>query len=205
MSERVRVRFAPSPTGHLHVGGARTALYNWLFARHHGGVFLLRIEDTDADRSSEESVEAIVESLKWLGLDWDEAPYRQADRLSIYREYAERLLKAGRAYRCFCTPEELEERRKAALTAGRSPRYDGRCRDRREEPGGRWSLRLRVRDAGTTVVEDLIHGEVRFDNAELHELTSDLQASNLEQASKNQRLTNPETSLPGKLRPILRR
>jgi len=125
MSERVRVRFAPSPTGHLHVGGARTALYNWLFARHHGGVFLLRIEDTDVDRSSEESVEAIVESLKWLGLDWDEAPYRQADRLSIYREYAERLLKAGRAYRCICTPEELEERRRAALTAGRSPRYDG--------------------------------------------------------------------------------
>ena len=167
MNERVRVRFAPSPTGHLHVGGARTALYNWLFARHHGGGFLLRIEDTDVDRSTEESVEAIVESLKWLGLDWDEAPYRQAERLSIYREYAERLLKAGRAYQCVCTPEELEERRRAALAAGRSPHYDGRCRDRRVEPGRPWSLRLRVLDSGVTVVDDLIHGEVRFDNAEL--------------------------------------
>jgi glutamyl-tRNA synthetase len=138
-----------------------------LFARHHGGVFLLRIEDTDVDRSTEESVEAIVESLKWLGLDWDEAPYRQADRLSIYREYAERLLEAGRAYQCVCTPEELEERRRAALAAGLSPRYDGRCRDRRMEPGRAWSLRLRVHNTGTTLVEDLIHGVVRFDNAEL--------------------------------------
>lgn len=167
MNEQVRVRFAPSPTGHLHVGGARTALYNWLFARHHGGAFILRIEDTDAERSTEESVEAIVESLRWLGLDWDEGPLRQADRLSIYREHAERLLKAGKAYRCVCTPEELEERRKAAVAAGRSPRYDGRCRDRQAEAGKPWALRLRVSDEGITVVKDLIHGEVRFDNAEL--------------------------------------
>lgn len=167
MNEQVRVRFAPSPTGHLHVGGARTALYNWLFARHHGGTFLLRIEDTDVERSTEESVEAIVESLRWLDLDWDEATYRQATRLSTYQEYADRLLKDGKAYRCFCTPEELEGRRKAALQAGRSPGYDGRCRDRRPETGKAWALRLRVRDEGVTVVEDLIHGEVTFDHAEL--------------------------------------
>lgn len=167
MSDRVRVRFAPSPTGDLHVGGARTALYNWLFARHHDGVLILRIEDTDVERSTAESAEAIVESLQWLGLDWDEGPYRQAERLAIYREHAERLLEVGKAYRCVCTPGELEERRKVALAAGRSPRYDGRCRDRRLEPEKPWALRLRVQDAGVTIVNDIIHGEVRFDNAEL--------------------------------------
>ncbi len=167
MTEQVRVRFCPAPTGYLHVGGARTALYNWLFARHHSGVFVLRIEDTDVDRSTEESVEAILESMQWLGLDWDEGPYRQADRLALYQEHAERLLKAGKAYRCVCTSEELEERRKAALAAGHSPRYDGRCRGRRPELEKPWALRLHVRDAGVTVVEDLIHGEVRFDNTEL--------------------------------------
>jgi glutamyl-tRNA synthetase len=167
MGESVRVRFAPSPTGYLHVGGARTALYNWLFARHHGGISILRIEDTDVDRSTEESVEAIVQGLQWLGLDWDEGPIRQADRLSIYQEHADRLLKAGKAYQCICTPEELEERRRAALLAGRSPRYDGRCRDRRATPGTPGALRLHVSDTGVTVVEDLIHGPVRFDNAEL--------------------------------------
>lgn len=167
MSDRVRVRFAPSPTGDLHVGGARTALYNWLFARHQHGELLLRIEDTDVERSTAESAEAIVESLQWLGLDWEEGPYRQAERLAIYREHADRLIEAGRAYRCVCTPEELEERRKTALAAGRSPRYDGRCRDRRVGVEKPWALRLRVDDAGVTVVKDLIHGEVRFENAEL--------------------------------------
>lgn len=167
MNEQVRVRFAPSPTGHLHVGGARTALYNWLFARHQGGTFFLRIEDTDVERSTEESVEAIIESLAWLGLEWDEGPYRQAARLPIYEEYAERLLSAGLAYRCFCTPEELEERRREALQMGRSPRYDGRCRDGRPEPGKPFALRLRVSHEGVTVVDDLIHGEVGFDHAEL--------------------------------------
>jgi glutamyl-tRNA synthetase len=167
MSEQVRVRFAPSPTGHLHVGGARTALYNWLFARHHGGTCILRIEDTDVERSTEESVEAIIESLQWLGLDWDEGPYRQAARLSTYQEYAEQLLKTGQAYRCFCAPEELEERRRAALQVGHSPRYDGRCRERRPETGKPWALRLRVSDEGVTVVHDLIHGEVGFDHTEL--------------------------------------
>lgn len=167
MSDRVRVRFAPSPTGDLHVGGARTALYNWLFARRHGGELILRIEDTDAERSTVESAEAIVESLQWLGLDWDQGPYRQAERLAIYRDFAEQLLRAGRAYSCICTSDELGGRRKAALAAGRSPRYDGRCRDRPVEAGKPWALRLRVEDAGVTIVKDLIHGEVRFDNAEL--------------------------------------
>ncbi len=167
MNERVRVRFAPSPTGHLHVGGARTALYNWLFARHHGGTFFLRIEDTDVERSTEESVDAIIESIAWLGLEWDEGPYRQAARLSVYEEYAERLLTAGHAYRCFCTPEELEARRREALQVGRSPRYDGRCRDGRLESGKPFALRLRVGHEGVTVVDDLIHGEVGFDHAEL--------------------------------------
>ncbi|MFQ5989011.1 MAG: glutamate--tRNA ligase [Candidatus Methylomirabilales bacterium] len=167
MTDRVRVRFAPSPTGDLHVGGARTALYNWLFARHHDGVYLLRIEDTDVERSTAEAADAIVESLQWLGLEWDEGPTRQAERLALYGEYAERLLKVGKAYPCVCTPQELEERRKAAMAAGRSPRYDGRCRDRRAKPEKPWALRLRVQDAGMTVVKDIIHGEVRFDNVEL--------------------------------------
>lgn len=165
---KIRVRFAPSPTGTLHVGGARTALYNWLFARHHGGTFILRIEDTDVERSTEESVQAILESLRWLGLTWDEGPIRQAGRTALYRAAAERLLGEGRAYWCLCTPEELEARRKEALAAGRSPRYDGRCRDRGHRPGGRpAALRLRTETAGETVVEDLVHGPVTFQNADL--------------------------------------
>ena len=167
MRGKVRVRFAPSPTGYLHVGGARTALYNWLFARHQGGTFILRIEDTDTERSTVESAEAILEAMQWLQLDWDEGPYRQAARFSIYQEQAERLLKAGKAYRCTCTPEELEERRKVALAAGRSPRYDGRCRDQSPEPGRPWVIRLRAPDEGVTVVDDLIHGKVTFDNVGL--------------------------------------
>lgn len=165
---KVRVRFAPSPTGTLHVGGARTALYNWLFARHHGGTFILRIEDTDVERSTEESVQAILESLRWLGLTWDEGPIRQVGRMALYRAAAERLLGEGRAYWCLCTPEELEARRKEALAAGRSPRYDGRCRDRGHGPGSQpAALRLRTETAGETVVEDLVHGPVTFQNADL--------------------------------------
>jgi len=165
---KVRVRFAPSPTGTLHVGGARTALYNWLFARHHGGAFILRIEDTDVERSTEESVQAILESLAWLGLDWDEGPIRQAERMALYRAAAERLLGESRAYWCICTPEELEARRKEALAAGHSPRYDGRCRDRGHRSAGRpAALRIRTETEGQTVVEDLIHGPVTFQNADL--------------------------------------
>lgn len=163
----VRVRFAPSPTGYLHVGGGRTALYNWLFARKTGGRFILRIEDTDVERSTAEAADAILEGLTWLGLDWDEGPFRQAERLERYRLSAERLEATGRAYRCTCTPEELEERRRAALAVGQSPRYDRRCRDQGPVPNRPWALRLKIPDTGTTVIQDLIHGEVRFANAEL--------------------------------------
>lgn len=174
MTERVRVRFAPSPTGYLHVGGARTALYNWLFARHLSGTYILRIEDTDAERSTEESAGAILDALAWLGLDWDEGPdgpgafgpYRQAQRLDRYRERAEGLVRERKAYYCICTPDALEARRKAALAEGRSPRYDGRCRGR-HRPEGASAIRLLTEDSGRTTVDDLIHGSVIFENAEL--------------------------------------
>jgi glutamyl-tRNA synthetase len=168
MRSQVRVRFAPSPTGHLHVGGARTALFNWLFARHHGGVFILRIEDTDAERSTEENLGHIVDALTWLGLDWDEGPptpgYRQTERLDLYREHAARLIKAGRAYYCDCAPEQLEAARRAAETRKETFRYSGRCRERGLTAG---ALRLRVPDRGATVVNDLIHGPVTFDHGQL--------------------------------------
>src|SRR5687767_5254062 len=130
----VRVRFAPSPTGHLHVGGARTALFNWLFARHHGGRFILRIEDTDKSRSTDENIGFIIDALTWLGLDWDEGPptagYRQTERFDIYREHAERLLRSGHAYFCDCSPETLDAERRAAEARKETFRYSGRCRDR---------------------------------------------------------------------------
>ncbi len=164
----VRVRFAPSPTGHLHVGGARTALFNWLFARHHQGTFILRIEDTDRSRSTEGHIAAILEALRWLGLDWDEGPptpgYRQTERLDLYREHAARLLAAGRAYYCDCPPEALEAQRRAAEARKETFRYSGRCRDRGLRAG---ALRLRVPEEGTTVVHDLIHGPVVFDHRQL--------------------------------------
>jgi glutamyl-tRNA synthetase len=176
---KVRVRFAPSPTGYLHVGGARTALYNWLFARHENGVLVLRIEDTDPERSTDESTTTILEALRWLGLDWDEGPevggsagpYRQAERLKLYQEYAQRLLDEGKAYYCTCTPEELEARRKAALAAGTSPKYDGRCRERGNDlagVGGRGAaVRLLVGGEGAIEIADLVHGPICFDRADL--------------------------------------
>ena len=168
MTAPVRVRFAPSPTGHLHVGGARTALFNWLYARHHGGRFILRIEDTDRSRSTEENITFIEDALTWLGLDWDEGPpapgYRQTERFAIYREHAERLLAAGRAYYCDCSPELLDEQRRAAEARRETFRYSGRCRDRGLTAG---ALRLRLPDEGTTVVNDLIHGAVTFDHRQL--------------------------------------
>lgn len=121
----MRVRFAPSPTGHLHIGGARTALFNRLYAKNNRGTFILRIEDTDKTRSTGEFIDSIIEGMKWLDLDWDEGPYRQTDRFDVYRSYAEKLLKEGKAYYCYCTPEELEQRRQEALAQGRSPKYDG--------------------------------------------------------------------------------
>jgi glutamyl-tRNA synthetase len=177
VTEPVRVRFAPSPTGHLHVGGARTALFNWLFARRMGGGFLLRIEDTDRSRSTDDSIRQILEALTWLDLAWDpEGPeddgtyrgyFRQTSRLEVYRAHAERLLAEGRAYRCYCSPDELEARRRAAQARGETYRYDGRCRTAPARPGAPAVLRLRIPDRGTTVVADLIHGEVAFDHATL--------------------------------------
>src|SRR5213596_1761466 len=161
----VRVRFAPSPTGHLHVGGARTALFNWLYARHHRGAFVLRIEDTDRSRSTDANVAAILQALEWLGLSWDEGPptpgYRQSERLAIYREHAERLFAAGRAYYCDCAPVELERERRAAQARKETFRYSGRCRARGLTAG---ALRLRIPDDGATVVNDLIHGPVTFEH-----------------------------------------
>lgn len=177
---QVRVRFAPSPTGHLHVGGARTALYNWLYARGSGGDFVLRIEDTDLSRSTDESIRQIVSSLSWLGLDWDEGPgaggpagpYRQMERMAIYEEVAGRLLDEGKAYRCYCTAEELEASRAEAKAAGRAFVYTGRCRQLEPtdeqsmiEAGRKAVIRLKTPSSGTTVVRDGIKGKVEFDNA----------------------------------------
>jgi len=167
----VRVRFAPSPTGHLHIGGARTALFNWLFARHSGGTFILRIEDTDTSRSTDEYIEAIIEGMKWLNLDWDEGPYRQTDRFDVYRNYIGKLIGQGRAYRCYCSPEELEQRRQEALAQGKPPKYDGRCRDLKEPvPGRTPAVRFRMPQEGRTVIDDLIKGTVAYDNDQLDDL-----------------------------------
>ena len=136
MSVPVKVRFAPSPTGFLHIGGVRTALFNWLFAKNHGGKFVLRIEDTDLSRSTEESIEEILESMRWLGLDWDEGPFRQTERQQIYSQKVEELLSAGKAYHCYCKPEELDRKRNEAQKAGNKPKYDGTCRKRLDLPEG---------------------------------------------------------------------
>lgn len=174
----VRVRFAPSPTGLLHVGNARTALYNWLFARHHGGQFLLRIEDTDVDRSEERHEAQLMEDLRWMGMDWDEgpgvfgphAPYRQSERIGIYREHTERLLSEGKAYRCFCTQEELDGERKQAIAEHRPQVYSGRCRAlsaeqsaRRAAEGEAFAVRLQIPDHPLRF-HDLVRGDVEFPN-----------------------------------------
>jgi glutamyl-tRNA synthetase len=174
MDNNVRVRFAPSPTGYLHIGGARTALFNWLFARHYRGTFILRIEDTDRERSTEEAINAIIEAMSWLGLDWDEGPFRQMDRLDRYREESERLLADGKAYKCYCTPAELEEMRKAALDRKEAPKYNRRClslsteeQQKLEAEGCKPVIRFRCPDEGTTVIEDMVKGTVSFENANL--------------------------------------
>jgi glutamyl-tRNA synthetase len=165
----VRTRFPPSPTGHLHIGSARTALFNWLFARHHGGQFLLRFEDTDRERSTEASVHEYLEGLAWLGLGWDEGPFFQSQRYALYAEYARRLLERGKAYRCWCTAEELDARREAALAARRRPSYDRTCRDRTAPPPGRTACVVRFRAPldGETVIDDLVKGRIVFQNADL--------------------------------------
>jgi glutamyl-tRNA synthetase len=169
----VVTRFAPSPTGFLHIGGARTALFNWLYARHHGGRFMLRIEDTDRARSSEAAVRAILDGLEWLGLDWDGAPVRQFARAGHHAEVARALLEQGKAYRCYCTPEELAEMRERARAEGRSARYDGRWRDRdpSEAPAGvPPAIRLKAPLAGETVIDDLVQGRVTVLNRQLDDM-----------------------------------
>ena len=171
MSVAVKVRFAPSPTGFLHIGGVRTALFNWLYAKNHGGKFVLRIEDTDLSRSTEESIEEILESMRWLGLDWDEGPFRQTERQEIYSQKVEQLLSAGKAYHCYCTPEELDRKRSEAQKAGNKPKYDGTCRERPDSPEGAPSvIRFKAPIEGTVVVEDLLRGKVVFDIAELDDV-----------------------------------
>ena len=168
--DNIVTRFPPSPTGYLHIGGARTALFNWLFARQNKGKFVLRIEDTDKERSTDEATRAIVDSLEWLGIDWDEGPYFQSQRYPIYQEMVERLLSTGKAYYCHCTPEELDARREAAKALGLKPKYDGKCRDRGLGPGPNAVVRLKSPQAGKTVFHDLVKGSISFQNEELDDL-----------------------------------
>lgn len=168
---QVRVRFAPSPTGFLHIGGVRTALFNWLFARQQQGVFILRIEDTDQSRSTDDSIQAIIAGMKWVGLDWDEGPFRQTERMDLYRSHAMKLFETGHAYWCVCKAEELESRRKEAEAKGLSPRYDGRCRNLRiTNPPGDAALRFKAPQEGQTAIDDLIKGRVVFDNTVVDDL-----------------------------------
>ena len=164
---QIVTRFPPSPTGYLHVGGARTALFNWLYARRLKGKFILRIEDTDTERSTQASVDAIFEALEWLGLDWDEGPYYQTRRFEIYREHVRKLLDSGHAYHCTCTPEEVERMRQAAMASGGKPKYDGTCRDKNLPPGRGAVVRFKAPLTGTTVLEDVVKGDIVFKNEEL--------------------------------------
>lgn len=166
----IRTRFAPSPTGYLHIGGARTALFNFLYARHHGGTFVLRVEDTDRERSTDAATAAILDSLRWLGLSWDEGPFFQSERTALYLEHAEQLLAGGHAYRCWCTAEALEQQRQAAQAEGRRAMYNRRCRERRDQPDGPYTIRFKTPLVGETLVHDALRGVVTFQNAEIDDL-----------------------------------
>src|SRR5271165_4206637 len=172
----VRLRFAPSPTGYLHVGGARTALFNWLLARHYRGTLVLRIEDTDFERSTPEMVEGILDGLRWLGIDWDEGPYFQSQRMELYQAAAQRLVEAGAAYYCFCTKEKLEQRRVQAQSEGRDPQYDGTCRTLtaaearlRRDAGESCAIRFAAPESGITSFDDAVFGRVEFANSEIED------------------------------------
>ncbi|KFZ43481.1 glutamate--tRNA ligase [Anoxybacillus flavithermus] len=183
MSQEVRVRYAPSPTGHLHIGGARTALFNYLFARHHHGKFIVRIEDTDIERNVEGGEQSQLENLKWLGIEYDESvdkdggygPYRQTERLHIYRQYTNELLEKGHAYKCFCTPEELEQEREAQKAAGiAAPQYSGKCRhltpeqvEQLEAEGKPYTIRLKVPEGKVYEFEDMVRGRVSFESKDI--------------------------------------
>ncbi|MDD5491509.1 MAG: glutamate--tRNA ligase [bacterium] len=168
----VRVRFAPSPTGYLHIGGARTALFNWLFARNMKGVFILRIEDTDEARSTEESTAQILRSMEWLGMNWDEGPFLQSDHKAKHQQYADQLVQKGLAYQCYCSPEELEARRKEMMAKKLPPKYSGQCRSltaeqkrKFEQEGRKPVIRFRMPDSGVTKINDLVKGPIQFDNS----------------------------------------
>jgi glutamyl-tRNA synthetase len=166
----VRTRFSPSPTGALHLGGAHTALFNWLIARRYGGIFILRIEDTDKERSQERFVTEILDAMTWLGLDWNEGPYRQSERLPIYHDHIKRLVERGAAYYCNCPPQDLEARRQAALAKGEKPRYDGHCRELNLPAGPNTAVRFKTPKTGVTHWDDRIKGAIAFDNQELDDL-----------------------------------
>ncbi len=179
----MRTRFAPSPTGYLHVGNARTAIFNYLLARKNNGQFILRIEDTDFERSKKEYEDAIIKDLKWLGLEWDEGPdtknqpygpYRQSERFEIYKEFTQKLLKEGKAYKCYCTPEELDQMRKECLAKGKMPKYNGRCRNlteseirKFENEGRKPTIRFKVEEGLNIVINDLIRGKVEFNSSNI--------------------------------------
>ncbi len=169
----IRTRFAPSPTGSLHIGGARTALFNYLYAKHHNGVFVLRIEDTDIERSKEEHTKGILEGLAWLGINWDEGPFFQTARMDLYREYAYKLLEAGKAYKCYCTAETLEKKRENALKEGRKPIYDRTCRDQKtrdDSDGLPYVIRFKSPIEGEVSFVDLVRGKITFRCEELDDL-----------------------------------
>ncbi len=169
-STQIRTRFAPSPTGYLHIGGARTALFSWLFARHHGGRFILRIEDTDRERSTQQSVDAILEGMDWLGLDYDEGPFYQTQRFDRYREVIQQLLDSGHAYYCDCSRERLDALREQQMAAKQKPRYDGCCRDRGLSAADYTVVRFRNPLEGEVVIDDLVKGRVVISNSELDDL-----------------------------------
>ncbi|WP_038838802.1 glutamate--tRNA ligase, partial [Legionella pneumophila] len=167
----VRTRFAPSPTGFLHVGGVRTALFSWLYAKHHNGQFILRIEDTDRERSTQESVQAILDGMAWLGLNFDEGPYYQTERYARYQQVAQQLLEEGKAYRCQCSKERLEALREAQLAAKEKPRYDGHCRNQSlPDSGIPYVIRFRNPDGGIVSFHDEVYGDIHVDNSELDDL-----------------------------------
>ncbi|VEA69099.1 Glutamate--tRNA ligase [Serratia rubidaea] len=169
---KIKTRFAPSPTGYLHVGGARTALYSWLFSRHAGGEFVLRIEDTDLERSTQDAIDAIMDGMNWLNLDWDEGPYYQTKRFDRYNAVIDQMLEQGTAYRCYCSKERLEALREKQMENGEKPRYDGRCRDSQcshtaDEPH---VVRFRNPQEGSVIFNDQIRGPIEFSNQELDDL-----------------------------------
>ncbi len=168
----VKTRFAPSPTGYLHVGGARTALFSWLYARHMDGQFVLRIEDTDRERSTKEAIDAILESMQWLNLNWDEGPYYQTRRFDRYREVIDRLLAEGKAYKCYCSKERLEKMREEQMQKGLKPRYDGHCRNDHKEhsPDEPYVIRFRNPDEGVVAFDDMVKGHIEVKNSELDDL-----------------------------------